>query len=104
MIERNFAITVENTLNQLLNQIEAGVPEVEGDLVDSVLTLLLPDGSQIILNRQEAVQQIWLACSDGPARFAQENGTWRDTRSGESLEMAVGRLLGRRLHHPVQIG
>ena len=104
MIEQNFAITVENTLNQLLNQIEASVPEVEGDLVDSVLTLLLPDGSQIILNRQEAVQQIWLACSDGPARFAQKNGTWRDTQSGESLEMAVGRLLGRRLHHPVQIG
>ncbi len=103
MNAQSFAVTVENTLNDLLSRIEASAPEVESDLVDSVLTLLLPDDSQIIINRQEAVQQVWLACSDGPARFAQQDGTWRNSQTGESLEDAVSRLLSRRLGHPVTL-
>ena len=103
MNPQSFAVTVENTFNDLLNRIETSAPEVESDLVDNVLTLLLPDDSQIILNRQEAVQQIWLACSDGPARFSPQDGTWRDSQSGESLEHAIGRLLSLRLDHPVSL-
>ena len=100
---QSFAVTVENTLNDLLSRIEASAPEVESDLVDSVLTLLLPDDSQIIINRQEAVQQVWLACSDGPARFARQDGRWRNSQTGESLEDAVSRLLSLRLDHPVAL-
>lgn len=101
MNEKSFAVAVENTLTELMTRIEEVVPDVECDLVDSVLTLLLPDGSQIIINRQEAVQQIWLACSDGPARFSAETDEWRDSQSGETLPKAVGRLLSLRLDHPV---
>lgn len=97
MTQNSFAVTVENTLNALMEQVEEVAPEVEGDLVDSVLTLILPDDSQIIINRQEAVQQIWLACSDGPARFDQVGEAWLDRQSHEALNAAVGRLLGKHL-------
>ena len=103
MNAQSFAVTVENTLNDLQNRIEVSAPEVESDRVDSVLTLLLPDDSQIIINRQEAVQQVWLACSDGPARFSRQDGRWRNSQTGESLEDAVSRLLSLRLDHPVAL-
>jgi CyaY protein len=98
MNEKSFAVAVENTLTELLTRIEERAADVECDLVDSVLTLLLPDGSQIIINRQEAVQQIWLACSDGPARFSAKDDQWLDSKTGESLTTALGRLLSHRLH------
>ncbi|MHB1201512.1 MAG: iron donor protein CyaY [Acidithiobacillus sp.] len=104
MTQNSFAVTVENTLNALMEQVEEVAPEVEGDLVDSVLTLILPDDSQIIINRQEAVQQIWLACSDGPARFDQVGEAWLDSQSHEPLNAAVGRLLGKRLGRSIALG
>ncbi|MBU2804940.1 iron donor protein CyaY [Acidithiobacillus ferridurans] len=104
MNPQSFAVTVESTLDDLQNRIEADAPEVECDLVDSVLILLLPDDSQIIVNRQEAAQQIWLACSDGPARFSWQGDAWQDSRTGESLKQAVARLLSLRLGHPVSLG
>lgn len=103
MNEKSFAVAVENTLTDLLTRIEERTPDVECDLVDSVLTLLLPDDSQIIINRQEAVQQIWLACSDGPARFSAQEDQWVDSHSGETLTAALGRLLSRRLSAPVNL-
>ncbi len=103
MNEKSFAVAVENTLTELLTRIEARTPDVECDLVDSVLTLLLPDNSQIIINRQEAVQQIWLACSDGPARFSAADGQWLNSQTGETLPAALGRLLSLRLHQTVAL-
>ena len=101
---QSFAAAVEECLQWLLEQIEAQAPEVEADLIDSVLSLRLPDDSEIILNRQEAVEQIWLACSDGPARFDRNAaGSWVDSRSGQTLPAYLGRILQQRLGQPVAL-
>lgn len=103
MSDETFALSVERTLEQILGQLEENAPEVEADLVDSVLTLELPDSSTIILNRQEAVEQIWLACSDGPARFHHMDRGWRDTQTDQELGEVLGTLIGRRLGRTLQI-
>ncbi|WP_312261473.1 iron donor protein CyaY [Candidatus Igneacidithiobacillus taiwanensis] len=101
---QSFSAAVEASLQKLMQQIEDLAPEIEADLVDSVLTLQLPDGSTVILNRQEAVSQIWLACSDGPARFDRDpGGAWRDPRSGATLQEHLGAILSRRLGRPITL-
>ena len=101
---QSFAAAVEECLQALLEQIEAQAPDVEADLIDSVLSLRLPDDSEIILNRQEAVAQIWLACSDGPARFDHEaSGAWVDARSGRTLPAYLGNILQQRLGQTVEL-
>ncbi|AEK57381.1 MULTISPECIES: iron donor protein CyaY [Acidithiobacillus] len=103
MSDETFALSAERTLEQILGQLEGNAPEVEADLVDSVLTLELPDSSTIVLNRQEAVEQIWLACSDGPARFQHTDRGWRDTQTDQELGEVLGTLIGRRLGRTLQI-
>jgi len=103
MSDESFAVAVERTLETILNQLENDAPEVEADLVDSVLTLELPDSGKIILNRQEAVEQIWLACSDGPARFERTERGWRDTHSGKDLAEVLNTLIGQRLGRILQL-
>ncbi|MGC8467876.1 MAG: iron donor protein CyaY [Acidithiobacillus sp.] len=103
MSDESFALAVERTLETVLSQLEDCAPEVEADLVDSVLTLELPDTSKIILNRQEAVEQLWLACSDGPARFQRTEHGWQDTQSGKGLAEVLSTLIGRRLGRTLEI-
>ncbi len=104
-MSQSFAAAVEECLQGLLLQIEAQAPEVEADLIDSVLSLHLPDDSEIILNRQEAVGQIWLACSDGPARFDRDpGGAWVDSRSGRTLPVYLGSILQARLGQSIDLG
>ncbi|MEY2341338.1 iron donor protein CyaY [Acidithiobacillus sp. IBUN Pt1247-S3] len=101
---QSFAAAVEECLQGLLDQIEAQAPDVEADLIDSVLSLRLPDDSEIILNRQAVVEQIWLACSDGPARFDQDaSGAWVDARSGQTLPAYLGKILQRRLGQTIEL-
>ena len=101
---QSFSAAVEECLQEILRQIEELAPEIEADLVDSVLSLQLPDDSTVILNRQEAVAQIWLACSDGPARFDRDpDGTWRDPRSGSTLQEHLAAILARRLGRPIAL-
>jgi CyaY protein len=101
---QSFSAAVEACLQEIMQQIEDAAPEIEADLVDSVLSLQLPDGSTVILNRQEAVSQIWLACSDGPARFDREaEGGWRDPRSGATLQEHLSTILSRRLGRSIPL-
>lgn len=51
----------------------------------SVLILLLNDQSKIILNRQSALQQLWLAARSAGYHFHYQEQQWRCIRTGRSL-------------------
>ncbi len=105
MTAENFAMAAEQILDRIVDRLGEAAPEVDADMIDGVLTLQFPDGSEMVINRQEAVKQIWLACSDGPARFDHRNGRiWIDLRSGNKLEQHLASVLARRLGRPVELG
>ena len=43
------------------------------------------NGSQIIMSRQSAVQEVWLATKSGGYHFRLSDGQWLNTQSGEPL-------------------
>ncbi len=104
MTAENFVIAAERTLDRLVARLGEAAPEVDTDIMDGVLTLQFPDGSEMVINRQEAVKQIWLAWSGGPARFDHRGGMiWVDPRSGNTLEQHMAGILAVHLGHPVDL-
>lgn len=66
---------------------------LEDDVIDidtarsgGMLTLTLPDRSQLIVNAQPPLQELWLAARRGGFHFKLgAQGQWLDTRSGEEF-------------------
>ncbi len=86
----------------LLSRLEFAVDRVADDLdidvlrAGNVITLTFDNGHRIIVNSQDAAQEIWLAARSGGFhyRWNDETGCWGDTRSGEDLRVVLSRLIG----------
>lgn len=63
----------------------AAEPPVEWDAQEGVLVVTLPKGEQMILSRQEAMQEVWLASPTGAYHFRMTPEGWV-TRQGERLD------------------
>ncbi len=101
----SFDLQAEQTLEAIANALEAleALDDTEIDLIDGVLTLEFEDGGQVILNRQSAANQLWMASPDGPAHFDLVDGEWKNDKTGEELRIALGRALSRKLGQDVKL-
>lgn len=59
-----------------------------------ILELGFEDGSKMIINRQAATREIWVAAVSGGFHFRHEAGRWVDTRDGGELFAALSRMVG----------
>src|SRR3954470_21734010 len=59
-----------------------------------VLVLGFEDGSKMIVNRQAAAHEIWVAARSGGFHFRYDGQRWVDTRDGGELFAALSRLVG----------
>jgi CyaY protein len=60
---------------------------------DSVLELEFADASRIIVNRQSAAQEIWVAAKSGGYHFRWNGSKWADTRDGGELFATLSKLV-----------
>lgn len=82
----------------VMQRIEEGLDAAGGDLdyelaAGGVLEIACADGSKIVVNRQAAAREIWVAARSGGFHYRWDGAHWRDTRSGEELFAALERLL-----------
>jgi CyaY protein len=68
-----------------------------------VLELEFQDASKIVVNRQAAAQEIWVAAKSGGFHFRYTDGAWQDTRSGEELFAALSRLASAQAGTAIQL-
>lgn len=74
---------IETTVDRWL---ESDVADIDAARSGGMLTLSLPNGSQLIVNAQPPLHELWLAARRGGFHFRQaEGGQWLDTRSGEEF-------------------
>lgn len=59
-----------------------------------VLELEFEDGTRMIVNRQSAAREIWVAAKSGGFHFRYDGQRWVDTRDGGELFAALSRLVG----------
>lgn len=97
MTEMNFALHAAQTLEDVLDRISrtSALDDLDADIIDGVLTIEFDDGGTLILNRQEAAQQIWLASPEGPAHFGYDaqRDAWINDRSDDELFATLSRVL-----------
>ncbi|WP_434357575.1 iron donor protein CyaY [Parasalinivibrio latis] len=73
-------------VEEVFSAIEEGIDEsgadVDYETSGNVLTLEFDDRSQIIINKQEAMSEIWLASRSGGYHCSWKDGDWRCSKTG----------------------
>jgi len=67
--------------------------DVDWSLNDGILTIDCGAGGRIIVNRHVPNRELWVAARSGGFHFRSDAGAWRDTRSGETIETVLARLV-----------
>ncbi|WP_394130148.1 iron donor protein CyaY [Shewanella maritima] len=69
---------LETAIEQAIDEQDA---DVDIDASGNVLQLSFEDRSQIVINKQEPLHEIWIATKFGGYHFGYEDGKWLDTRN-----------------------
>lgn len=78
--------------------IESVLEQADNDLdyelaAGGVLEIEFGNGSKIIINRQGANQEIWVAAKSGGFHYRWQDNAWRNTRDGSELMQTLGSLI-----------
>lgn len=85
---------VEQTWQTIEQQLEEQGCDVDCETQGAVFTLTFEDDSQIVINKQEAMLELWLASKLGGFHFAYRDGDWLSSDNSSfwtHLEQAVAR-------------
>jgi len=77
--------------------------ELDVELVPGMLTIDCGDGARLVLSRQSATGQIWLAEPGGGWHFDLKDGFWRCDKRGVELVAELERLLSEQLGMAVKL-
>lgn len=71
--------------------LEADDIDVDAHRTGGLLELSFPDGSQIVVNTQPPLHEVWLAARAGGYHYKWVDGRWLDTRDGSEFVAALER-------------
>jgi len=99
-----FARRADATLDGLLEQLDAlDLEEVDAELGDGKLVIEIEGGAPLIVSRQTAANQLWLAEPGGGWHFDPRGDAWVCDKRGITLAEALSRELTRALARPVAL-
>jgi CyaY protein len=95
MNEAEFQRAATATLNRIEQAVEACGADIEFENAGEILELEFANRSKIIINKQAAAKQIWVAARSGGFHYSYDAGTqqWRNDQSGAELFDELSRLL-----------
>lgn len=98
MSESEFERMASETLAGIEASVEAAADSAGIDIdlqmkPGGVLELEFEDGSKMIVNRQGAAREIWVAAKSGGYHFLYDGHRWVDTRDGGELFAALSRMV-----------
>ncbi len=59
--------------------------DIDAQRVGGMITLVFSNGSQIVINLQKPLQEVWLAAKSGGYHYRWREGAWHDTKSGDEF-------------------
>ncbi|HEX4858615.1 MAG TPA: iron donor protein CyaY [Usitatibacteraceae bacterium] len=93
MNESEFHQAVDAVLDAIEGCIEESGAPIDCELAGGILTIEFADGSKVIVNRQTANREIWVAARSGGFHFRHIDGAWRDTRSAQTLDALLSHVV-----------
>jgi len=96
----------EAVLATIERAIDSSGADIEPERHGNMLTLEFADGSQIVVNLQPPLHEIWLAAKAGGFhyRYEEEEGVWRDTRRGTEFFAALSACVTEQAGERVVVG
>jgi len=76
MQESEFNELIDETLLKIEDAIDECDADIDYDTVAGILTLEFDDRSKIIINRQSAMNQLWIAARSGGFHLDYRDNTW----------------------------
>jgi CyaY protein len=73
---------VEIACDQINDQTDA---DIDNQRTGGMITLTFANRSQIIINLQKPLQEIWMATRAGGFHYKFDSGQWRDTKSASDF-------------------
>ncbi|HUX64958.1 iron donor protein CyaY [Sulfuricella sp.] len=101
MTESEFNKLADETLARIEQSLDDSDTDIDYEMKGGVLELSFENGSKIIVNRQTATREIWVAAKSGGYHFLWKDGGWHDTRDGGELFAALGRYASEQAGVPV---
>jgi CyaY protein len=94
MTEADFDRRATDTLLMIEQAVEASGADIEFELAGGILTLEFTDGSKIIVNKQGAARQIWVAAKSGGFHYSYDSASarWVNSTGGGELFAELSRL------------
>jgi CyaY protein len=95
MTESEFNDVIDDIIISIEEQLDDLDTEVDYETSSGILTLFMPDASQIIINRQSANLQLWMAAKSGGYHFIydEKQQQWLDTRNQTTFTDSLNRCL-----------
>ena len=78
---------IETACDRINDETDA---DVDNQRTGGMVTLSFANRSQIIVNLQKPLQEIWLAARAGGFHYKLVDGQWRDTKDGSELFAGQG--------------
>ena len=88
-------------VEEIFNNIEDQVDELDFDLdIDvsgGILTIVFPDSSSVVLSKQVATHEIWVAAKSGGFHLQKQSDSWICSTTGENLAEMLSRVFTEQL-------
>ena len=97
MQDREYDEIVENLFISIEDVVDELDSDVDVDSTAGMLTLEFPDGSSIVLSRQVANHEVWVAAKSGGFHLAYENSSWVCGTTDEMLGDLLNRVFTEQL-------
>jgi CyaY protein len=65
--------------------------DIDNQRVGGMITITFRNGSQLIVNLQKPLQEIWLAARSGGYHYRHDGRDWVDTKTGEEFFLNLSR-------------
>jgi len=93
MNESEFNALAEATLLSIEQQVEDADTELDFEMSSGILTLTAENGSKIIINRQVATLETWVAARSGGFHLGRQDDVWFCQSTGETLQELLTRVV-----------
>ena len=90
---------IEQACDRINDATEA---DIDNQRVGGMITLSFPNGSQLIVNLQKPLQEIWLAARSGGYHYRHDGRVWVDTKTGEEFFANLSREASVQAGQPLE--
>ena len=85
MKESEFHQIADAMLEQIGEMIDDSGADIDYETIGNVMTLEFEDRSQIVINKQEPMREIWLASKSGGYHLSLQGSQWLCSKTGLEL-------------------